>query len=274
MNAALPLSQQVFTILAALIEEHTGLHYRLDERELLADKLSPRARERGFETLLDYYYFLRYDPAAQSEIQALVDSLVVNETYFFREPAALKLIVERMVPELIARGERPRIWCAACATGEEPLTLAMLLDGAGLLDRVGIVASDISQRALAHARAGLYYRRSLRSLPAGVSGRWLIEQADAMRVAPHIAGAIDWRRVNLKDFASLPALGQFHLILCRNVLIYFSDDTITGVIGALLERMHTGGRLFVGASESLLRFNSALHCEEQAGAFFYRKVEP
>jgi len=271
MNAALPLSQQVFTILAALIEEHAGLHYRLDERELLADKLTPRARERGFENLLDYYYFLRYDPAAQSELQALLDSLVINETYFFREPAALKLIVERMIPELIARGERPRVWCAACATGEEPLTLAMLLDGAGLLGRVEIVASDISQRALAHARAGLYYRRSLRSLPAGVSGRWLIEQADALRAAPELIEAIDWRRVNLCAAAETAAIGSCDVILCRNVLIYFSDETVVQVIHALSSQLRPGGALLVGVSESLLRFGTALTCEEIDQVFYYRK---
>ena len=149
MSASLPLSPQVFAILSALIEERTGLHYDMHECELLADRVSPRAVERGFESLLDYYYFLRYDPGAGAELTLLVEALVVNETYFFfREVPALKVLVEDFVPKLIAQGARPRIWCAACATGEEPLTLAMLLDQAGLLDQVTLVASDISHRAL------------------------------------------------------------------------------------------------------------------------------
>ena len=169
MSLSLPISPQVFAILSALLEERTGLHYELSDSELLADRVSGRALERGFESLLDYYYFLRYDPGAASELALLVDSLVVNETYFFRELPALKVLVEDFVPQRVAEGARPRIWCAACSTGEEPLTLAMLLDEAGLLDRVDIVASDISGRALAHAKAGLYRRRSLRALPPGVA---------------------------------------------------------------------------------------------------------
>jgi chemotaxis protein methyltransferase CheR len=269
----LPLSPPVFAILSALIEERTGLHYGLDERELLADKLTPRATELGLESLLDYYYFLRYDPSAEGELVSLADALVVNETYFFREAPALEVVVRSFVPALLAAGVRPRIWCAACATGEEPLTLAMLLDAADLLDDVTLVASDISARALARARAGRYYRRSLRALPPEVVGRWLEPEGDGMRVVPRIAAAVSWHRVNLTVPEELTALGQFDIVLCRNVLIYFSDVTVTKVIAAIAGRLRPNGWVLVGASESLLRFESALACEEHAGSFFYRKVE-
>jgi chemotaxis protein methyltransferase CheR len=272
MNDRLPLSPQVYAILSALIEERTGLHYELHECDLLADRVTPRAVERGFDSLLDYYYFLRYDPGADAELRLLVEALVVNETYFFRELPALKVLVEDFVPKLIAEGGRPRIWCAACATGEEPLTLAMLLDQAGLLDQVTIVASDISNRALAQAKTGLYRRRSLRSLPEGVVGRWLEGHEDGMRVAPRIAQAVDFRRVNLVDTGELATMGQFDAIICRNVLIYFQDQTIERVVANLYQRLLPNGYLVVGASESLLRFNVPFACEEQRGAFFYRKV--
>jgi chemotaxis protein methyltransferase CheR len=273
MTSSLPLSAPVFAILSALIEERTGLHYDLHECDLLADRVSPRATERGLESLLDYYYFLRYDPDAGAELSLLAEALVVNETYFFREVPALKVLVEDCVPKLLAQGARPRIWCAACATGEEPLTLAMLLDEAGLLDQVTLVASDISGRALAHARAGVYRRRSLRALPPGVVGRWLEGDEDGMRVAPRIHQAVAWRRVNLIDERELTAMGQFDAIICRNVLIYFRDRTIEQVVANLRQRLLPNGLLVVGASESLLRFNVALVCEEQRGAFFYRKAQ-
>lgn len=274
MTLSLPLSPQVFAILSALIEERTGLHYDLGERELLADRVTPRALERGFESLLDYYYYLRYDPDSNAELNLLVEALVVNETYFFRELAALKVVVELFVPRLLALGVRPRIWCAACATGEEPLTLAMLLDEANLLDRVSLLASDISGRALAHAQRGHFFRRSLRALPPGVTGRWLQldENGDGMRVARHVLQAVEWRRVNLVSDAELEALGHFDVVICRNVLIYFRDRTIERVIGNLWQSLTTDGHLLVGASESLLRFASSFVCEEQRGAFFYRKL--
>lgn len=272
MSSTLPLSAQVFAILSGLIEERLGLHYDLDECDLLAERVSPRALENGFESLLDYYYFLRYDPNAEAELSTLVEALVVNETYFFREVTPLQVLVREHVPALLARGITPRIWCAACATGEEPLSLAMLLDEAGLLERVQIVASDISARALAHAKAGFYRRRSLRSLPPWVAGRWLVNEADGMRVEGRIVDAIDWRRVNLVDAAAVASVGELDAIICRNVLIYFSDATVARVIGSLCQQLRAGGRLVVGTSESLLRFNLPVSCEEQGGAFFYRKA--
>lgn len=272
MSLALPLSPPVFAILSALLEERVGLHYDLHERELLADRVSPRALERGFESLLDYYYFLRYDPGAEAELALLVDALVVNETYFFRDLAALDVLVNEVVPNLLARGQRPRIWCAACSTGEEPLTLAMLLDAAGLLDQVRILASDISARALLQAKEGRYRRRSLRSLPPGVVGRWLDGDQDGMRVSPDIARAVEFRRVNLVSAEELSALGTFDVIICRNVLIYFQDRTIERVARGLWQNLGPDGLLLVGSSESLLRFDLPFSCEELRGAFFYRKV--
>jgi chemotaxis protein methyltransferase CheR len=269
MSSSLPLSPQVFASLSALIEERTGLHYDLHERDLLADRVSGRAVERGLESLLDYYYFLRYDPDAQSELARLADALVVNETYFFREVSPLKVLVEDFLRKLIADGARPRVWCAACSTGEEPLTLAMLLDEAGLLDHVRLVASDISERALSHAKAGVFRRRSLRALPPGVAGRWLDGGDDGMRVAARIAQSVDWHRVNLVDEDELQAMGQFDAIICRNVLIYFQDRTIERVVNQLSQRLLPNGRLLVGASESLLRFDIELTCEEHGGSFFY-----
>jgi chemotaxis protein methyltransferase CheR len=271
MSLSLPLSPQVFAILSALVEDRTGLHYDLRELELFAERVSGRATERGFESLLDYYYFLRYDPGAEAELALLVDALVVNETYFFRELSPLKIVVNELLPPLLARGVRPRIWCAACSTGEEPLTLAMLLDEAKLLEQVTIVASDISARALAQARAGVYRRRSLRSLPAGVVGRWLEGDESGMRVATHLADAITWRRVNLVDEREPSELGTFDIILCRNVLIYFRDQTIEKVVERFWQQLEPDGYLVVGASESLLRFKVAFACHEQGGAFFYRR---
>jgi len=270
MSHGLPLSAPVFAILSALVEERTGLHYDLSELELLAERVSGRATDRGFESLLDYYYFLRYDAAADAEFALLADALVVNETYFFRELTSLKVLVGEIVPRLLAQGIKPRIWCAACSTGEEPLTLAMLLDEVGLLNQVTLVASDISARALSHAQTGVYRRRSLRALPPGVVGRWLHGDEDSMRVAPQIAHAISWHRINLVDDRE-PPLGSFDVIICRNVLIYFRDQTIEKVVDRLWQQLRPDGRLLVGASESLLRFNVAFSCEEQQGAFFYRK---
>jgi len=266
------LTPQVFTILTHLVEERSGIHYELADLDLIADKVGQRLAERGFESFLDYYYFLKYDPSGSQELDALVETLTVHETYFFREADQLEVLVDAMLAPAIAAGERPRVWCAACATGEEPLTLAMLLAERDLVGCVEIVASDISQRALARARAGSYAGRSLRALPAGVIGRWLDGTPTQVRVRPALSESIRWERVNLVDRATVAALGAFDVILCRNVLIYFTDDTAARVVDTLGGALRPGGLLLVGVSESLLRFGTSLRCEERGGAFFYQKV--
>jgi chemotaxis protein methyltransferase CheR len=266
-------SRPVFAILSALVEERAGLHYGPGDQELFLDRVSTRSDEAGFESLLDYYYFLRYDPAGTRELDELVAHLVVNETYFFRELEALRLIVTRFVQPLVSAGHRPRIWSAACATGEEPLTLAMLLAQAGLLGKVDLVASDISQRALDSARSGSFGRRSLRDgFDAQLAQRWIREEQGRLRVAASLIEAIEWRRVNLCEPAEAAAIGDCDVVLCRNVLIYFRDDTVVRVIETLAARLKPQGTLFIGVSESLLRFGTALACEEADQVFYYRKV--
>lgn len=272
MMTALPLSPQVFVILSALVEDRIGLHYKPADRELFAERVSPRAIERGFESLFDYYYFLRYDPGANEEFQALAEALTIHETYFFREADQVRVLAHALVPEILAERATARVWSAACATGEEPLTVAMLLAERGLLDRVEIYGSDISHRALARAKKGEYGRRSARALPKGVIGRWLHERGEAMVIERSLARAIQWRHLNLLDDAAVTALGPFDVILCRNVLIYFRDEVARMVMNRLADSLRPGGYLLVGASESLLRFGTSLSCEERGGAFFYRKA--
>lgn len=206
--SALPLRPQVFAILSSLIEERAGLHYGLDDIDMIADKLSTRAIDAGFESLLDYYYFLRYDESSKAELDALVDALVVNETYFFRELDPLKRVVSDLIQPLAASGARPRVWCAACSTGEEPLTLAMLLAERDLLDKVDIVASDISARALARARALMSLAtmstlssrsRSARSI-ARVSGSSPVEQAAHQTRGRAPEAASGWMRSETTRF--------------------------------------------------------------------------
>ncbi|MGK4005843.1 CheR family methyltransferase [Sorangium sp. So ce1036] len=274
MMSRLPFSSQLFAIFSALIAEKAGIHYDAGERELLGDKLSARALEAGFDSLLDYYYYLRYDPEGAAEVDALIDALVVGETYFFRELPQLEVTIAEVIAPRVAAGQRPRIWSAACASGEEPLTIAMLLAERGLLDRVEIVASDISARALARARAGVFGPRSLRSNapPPAFAGRWLSVTPDRIAVSAELQRAITWRRINLLDAAEIASLGQFDVIVCRNVLIYFHDNTARWVIGNLSGALAVGGFLLVGVSESLLRLGTALACEERGGVFLYRRT--
>ena len=274
----LVMSPQVFAITSQFIEDRFGLHYEPADRDILAQKISERAIELGFDSLLDYYYLLRYDDEGGRELQKLVETLVVHETYFFREPEPLQVLVRSIIPEMLAEAPKDRgvpacvrVWCAACATGEEPYSLAMLVEQANLQDRVRIVASDLSERALDHARAGRYGPRSLRRVPPHAPFRKAIEDAGAVRVPDEVRARIEWTRVNLVDAEEVRALGPFDVVLCRNVMIYFSDATVVRVAQSLADVLRPGGVLVMGTAESLLRFGTAFQCEERGGAFFYRR---
>jgi chemotaxis protein methyltransferase CheR len=265
----LSCTPQVFAILTALIEERTGISYTLRDRALFESKAAPRAADAGFESMLDYYYYLRYDDPERREFNALIEALVVQETFFFRELQALQVAIDELLAPRVAAGGRPRVWCAACATGEEVLTLAMLLAERNLLDEVELIASDISERGLARARRGVYSKRALRQTPhEGVAARYLSERGTELVADPALLTRIDFRLVNLLE---PPELGLFDVILCRNVLIYFEDKRVRTVVERLGQMLAPGGALVVGVSESLLRFGTALRCEELRGSFLYRK---
>jgi len=274
MNGNTRMSPQVFSILSSLIEEKLGLYYDLSQIDALTERLGGRAAEAGFDSLLDYYYYLRYDAAAEKELELLVERLVVGETYFFRERLQLDVAVQDFIGQAVARGERPRVWSAACATGEEILSLGMLLAARGILDRVDLVASDISAAALKRAKLGKFPKRSLRDAwPAGAD-RFFSWESDHIVVDRRIVDAVQFVRLNLLDPGAVAALPRFDVILCRNVLIYFRDSTVVRAVNSLAGRLKPDGVLFVGISESLLRFETTLACEERGGAFFYRNAEP
>lgn len=268
----LPLSPPVFQLLSALVEERAGLHYTPRDAEIVASKVSPRAIELGLDSLLDYYYYLRYDDPDHRELDALVESLVVHESYFFREYDQLLCLVDDVLAPRARAGERLRVWSAACASGEEPYTLAMLLADRGILDQVEIVASDVSEAALVRARRGELPARSLREVPdPSLAARWLRRRDKHVVVDEALRSRVEVRRVNLFDGEEVRALGAFDAILCRNVLIYFADDAVRRVVALLREQLREDGTLWVGVSESLLRWAPALEHEERHGAFFYRR---
>lgn len=271
---SLELSPTVFTILGRLLEDKAGLHYSLLDRDILEEKAAARALEAGFDSLLDYYYFLRYDPGGAAELSELVEALLVKETYFFREWTSVVALVDTFVAPLCDAGKTPRIWSAACATGEEPLSLAMLLASRGLLERVELVATDISARAIEVARRGRFGRRSLRNVPdPKLVERYILEKEGAYLVRPEIGNAIRWGTLNLVDPAGYGKLGTFDAILCRNVLIYFSDETVRQVLRHLHQALRDDGILLIGVSESLLRYGMPFVAEERGGAFLYRKED-
>jgi chemotaxis protein methyltransferase CheR len=262
-------------LLRDLIHERTGLFFDNGKGDILTDKLSPLVIERGFTSLLDYYYLLKYDDAAQDEWRSVMNALSVPETYFWREIDQVRALVETIVPSWFAESSAGplRIWSAACATGEEPLTIAMALDEAGWLGRVPIEihATDASPAAIEKARRGVYRERSFRNLPAALRARYFTQEGatKTWRVDDRLRARIEWGVANLMDEAEVGPRAAAHVIFCRNVFIYFSDQSIGRTVSTFAAHIKPPGYLFVAASESLLRLTEEFELQEIGNAFVY-----
>jgi chemotaxis protein methyltransferase CheR len=269
-----PLPLGTFLLLRDLIRERLGVSFDEDKRDLLANKLADRKASMGLHSWVEYYFRLRYGPGADEEWTQVTDALSVQETYFWREMDQLASLVDVLLPQHVAAGRGPiRIWSAACATGEEPLTLAMALTEAGWFNRmdVEIRASDVSPAALEKASSGVYRSRSFRALPDALREKYFTPVEGGLRIDAALHGRVRFQRANLLEPAETCDLDTAHVILCRNVFIYFSQATIKRIVARFAERMPTPGHLYVGVSESLLRATTAFELEQIGEAFVYVK---
>ena len=274
-NLALP--EGTTALIQNLINERTGMFFDNGKSDLLIDKLSPLVVERGFTSYLDYYYLLKYDTSAKTEWQNVMNALSVQETYFCREIDQIKALVQTLMPQWHARNRDAtlRIWSAACATGEEPLTIAMALNEAGWFERVPIeiIASDASSNALARAAKRVYRERAFRNLPAPLRDRYFEPEGSDWRVKSELHSRIKWELANLIDESQIAPFAAADFIFCRNVFIYFSESAIGRVVRSFSRFIRPPGYLFVGAAESLLRLTTDFNLTEVDDAFVYVKRE-
>ena len=262
------------TLLRDLVQERTGMLFDNEKTPLLLDKLSPLVIERGFQSFLDYYYLLKYDENADQEWQHVLDAIAVQETYFWREMDQIRAFVDILVPQWAERykGEPLRIWSAACATGEEPLTIAMALSEAGWFDRipVEIQATDGSGAALDKAQLGLFRDRAFRNLPLTMRNKYFKKQSDGWRVDPELQSRVKWDKANLVNRSQVSTFATTPFIFCRNVFIYFSNDMIRRVVRTFADHIQKPAYLFVGVSESLLKISNDFELLNVGEAFVYK----
>lgn len=271
---ALGLTGGVTAIIRELIHDRLGLSYEPHQVDMLADRLAPLVVARGFSSFLDYYYLLKYSDVPDEWLKVM-DALSIQETYFWREIDQLKAVVREVVPQLVASlaGRPLRIWSMPCATGEEPLTIAMLLTEAGWFDRapIDVMGSDASSAAIARAREGRYTQRSFRNLPPDLREKYFSAGEKHWTVVPSLHRRVAYDVVNLMAEAEVARHAAAPVIVCRNVFIYFSDQSIRRALGVFERMMPAPGYLCVSASESLLRRTTVFDLEEIGGAFMYVK---
>jgi chemotaxis protein methyltransferase CheR len=263
-------------LLADLIHERTGLYYGNGNGRVLLDKLAPLVVARGFGSFLDYYYLLKYDDTRAQEWPKVLNALSVQETYFWREIDQVKALVDTLVPNWVSTcGGKPiRIWSAACATGEEPLTIAIALEEANWFARwpCEIWASDASGAAIQKAQQGLFRERAVRNLPPQLREKYFVQEGNMWRIDADILRRVQWGGANLVEVKELAPYSGIPFVFCRNVFIYFSEEAIRRVLRTMATLMSSGGYLFVSVSESLLKRTDDFVLREIGGAFVYERL--
>jgi chemotaxis protein methyltransferase CheR len=276
LNHHLELPDDVFRQLREQIYKRTGMFFSDSSKYLIQKRLSPRAKELNFDSFQKYFYFLQYDPRSEAEFDHIYDLVTTNETYFFREPAQLAAFTEEIVPELMARkpGRKVRIWSAGCSSGEEPYSIAMLLQEAGWFNRGSfeIFASDLNQQVLMKARRGIYRENAFRSTSADLRDRYFTREADgAWRISDEIRNRVSFGRLNIYDEARVSLLGYLDVIFCRNVIIYFDEASKKVVINGFYNRLVEGGYLLLGHSESLISLSTQFKLKHLKNDMVYQK---
>ncbi|RXH56286.1 CheR family methyltransferase [Granulicella sibirica] len=228
---------------------------------LVGTRLGKKIRDLGFKTFDSYCEKVRQDPSGEL-FTTMIDWLTTNHTSFFREEQHFELLQNTIVPALPA-GSPIKIWSAACSSGEEPYTIAFSLAsvlGDAVFSRASILATDISTRVLERARTGLYPLSRLDGLSTELRRKCLLKgtgkYADQCLVKPEIRSLVDFRRFNLLEDCS--SFGPFQVIFCRNVMIYFDQQTQETLVNKLASRLLPGGYLLIGHSESLNGINHRL----------------
>lgn len=271
------LTLDEFRLLGELINGFCGMEFAVDTRYVFERRLRDRLKDLGLKDFTEYYHHLLYHPNAKAELETAVDALVTNETYFFREDYQLKAFKDELLPELHGRlsaeGRRNlTVWSAGCSTGEEAYSVAILIEESGLFEGwdVRVFGNDISRRVLAVARRATYGSSSFRVMPERYES-YFVETHDGRQVAPHIRAMCHFGHLNLLDRDRAALIGRADVVFCRNVLIYFDDSARRQVIGSFYERLHPGGYLLLGHSESLLNTTTAFELVHLSSDMVYRR---
>jgi chemotaxis protein methyltransferase CheR len=251
-----------FRLVRRLVYEEAGIHLPDAKRVLVESRLARRLRELGLHSYEQYCELLLNDDHAAERVRML-DCITTNETHFFREPKHFDFLEKILFPSWAAqaqagaRSKRIRVWSAACSTGEEPYTLAMCLLTAFPAESgwdIELLASDLSTRALDRAVEATWPIDKAKEIPERQRKRFMLrgigEQEGKLRCGPELRQVVRFARINLNQ-PPFPLSGQFDLIFCRNVLIYFDAASRARVVSGLLERLQPHGHLFVGHSETL-----------------------
>ena len=256
------LSQELFSRLSDFIYRESGIKMPLTKKTMLEARLQKRLRSMGLTSYDEYCSYLFSPEGIANELVHMIDVVTTNKTDFFREAQHFEYLIEHVLPGLVqSKGagiRRPFMaWSAACSSGEEPYTLAMVLDQFSRRARgftFQVLGTDISTRVLETARDGIYHEERIEQIPLELRSSYFMKSRDRsrklVRVVPELRAHVKFRRLNFMedDFGMRE---KMDVVFCRNVLIYFDRPTQEAVINRICGHLHSGGYLFTGHSETI-----------------------
>ena len=262
--AAVVLKEKEFTQFRELIYGIAGISMSAAKKPLVASRLAKRLKYHELASYGDYFHMITA-ANGKTELQMAVDLLTTNETHFFREPKHFDFLRQRILPTR-KPGKALRIWSAACSSGEEPYSIAMLLDDVMGSAPWEIVASDLSMSVLEKARTGLYPMERMLEIPRDYLSNYCLKgtgsQDGTLLIDRRLRERVQFLQHNLTDVP--PKLGEFDVIFLRNVMIYFDQDTKRQVVSRLLSLLSPGGHFLVGHSETLNGINEEVRLVQPA----------
>lgn len=265
-----------------LIYQVAGIFHPDNKLSMLFDRCRRRMKELKAPTLREYLEYLTVKPNRQVELLTLLNEITIGETCFFRNQSQLDALRRIVIPKILAaEAKLPlrhlRIWSAGCSTGEEPYTLRMLLleEAHGQLKdwTVEILATDINEKSLAHAKTADYGTYSTRNLTPYYVQKYFDSSGELLQVKPTVRSGVSFSRLNLSDDARMSFMKNIDIIFCCNVLIYFDLASKRQVIEHFFNNLRPQGYLFMGRSESLYGVSSDFRLVHFPGATAYHKID-
>ncbi|MCX7908057.1 MAG: protein-glutamate O-methyltransferase CheR [Ignavibacteria bacterium] len=280
IEAKYTLTDEGFKELRDIIYKTSGIYYSESKKYLLESRILKRIQSLKLNSLYDYVNFIK-NPANKGELKNLFDAITINETYFFRAEQQFDALEKIIIPELI-RNKSPqmnpvviRIWSAACSTGEEPYTIAMIITEKvkPIYPNVQfqILGSDISSQVLEVAQSGIYKEYSVRNMPEVYLKKYFVSKDGLYYLKDEIKKLVRFSNINLFDASQMKLVSNCDVIFCANVLIYFDIPAKQKVVSYLFDALNPGGYLFIGYSESLHGISKAFKLVHLPKAIAYKK---
>jgi len=282
MEDNVKLSVEDFIKLRNLVYDRAGIYFETNKIYFVKKRVVKRVEALNMRDSEEYVNHLKYKDKFGQELQLLLNLMTTNETYFFREETQLKAFIDFCLPAAKAQKEKQgnrhlKIWSAGCSSGEEAYTLAILIREKipNLADwKLDIYATDIDTDILAKANAGVYSDRSVRFVSPYIRTKYFSRDGENYLISAQIKNMVEFRHLNLVDGPRMRIMRNIDFLFCRNVLIYFDEESRKSVVANFYDCLTPGGFIYLGHSESVTRISTAFNIKRAGGLILHQKPGP